>query len=234
MILTFPNLDCLQLALLTGLVPATVSQTQAAAELGADGSLTIETEQKLAQPVLAELKKLGVQVVRAKKTALLRPILCWPELIPLRVDPQPIPDLERTAVLFELTDGEQLIRLATEILRLGNDRQAFRWLEDVQGVGHALLQVYGPPYYSLLRALDAANEFKSLSEKGDGHHCRNGPKGAAHNGARPLFRIGSKPIAYLERAPGVWVQVGHAHPLATQIRPIEGQVLLIQPAQPCA
>ncbi len=30
------------------------------------------------------------------------------------------------------------------------------------------------------------------AHKGDGHHCRNGPKGAPHNGARPLFRIGSK------------------------------------------
>src|SRR5262249_19692422 len=43
--------------------------------------------------------------------------------------------------------------VVNEILRLGNDRQGFRRLgEDDQA--RVLLRVIGPPYYSLLRALD--------------------------------------------------------------------------------
>src|SRR5256885_1738484 len=35
--------------------------------------------------------------------------------------------------------------------------------------------------------------------------------------------------AALDRAKGVWVQVGHAHPRADQVKPPEGKVVLTQP-----
>src|SRR5262249_59130682 len=66
---------------------------------------------------------------------------------------------EQSAVLFDLPGGQQLARMATEILRLGNDRQSYRWLEETTGRKdendvRVLLRVVGPPYYSLLRAPD--------------------------------------------------------------------------------
>ena len=84
-------------------------------------------------------------------------------------------------------------------MRLGNDRQGFRWFCDGSD-GPALLRVIGPPYYSLLRALDR-----------DGHNAA--------------------PRAYTERVPHVWVQVGHTHPLLEQIRPPDGQLVLLRPSR---
>src|SRR5262249_2830437 len=84
-------------------------------------------------------------------------------------------------------------------LRLGNDRQGFRYLQDgADGDGRALLRIVGPPYYSLLRALDK------------------------HGGDKA-------PTAYIEAAPRLWVQFGHTHPLAANIKVPEGKLLLIQP-----
>src|SRR4029453_11859092 len=104
-------------------------------------------------------------------------------------------------VLFELSDADDLPTLATEMLRLGNDRQGFRWFSaagDLESK-RVLLRVIGPPYYTLLRALDQSAA---------------GTKGTVR--------------AYLERAPRVWVEIGHIPPLAAQIRVAEGQQLLIR------
>ena len=92
-------------------------------------------------------------------------------------------------------------RSSTEMLRLGNDRQGFRWFAapGEAETKRVLLRVIGPPYYTLLRALD-----KTAA----------GTKGTVR--------------AYLERAPRVWVEVGHTHPLAAQIRVADKQLLLIR------
>ena len=105
------------------------------------------------------------------------------------------------AVLFELESADDLPTLVTEMLRLGNDRQAFRWFADPTDgeARRVLLRVIGPPYYTLLRALD-----KSAS-------------GTA-GGVR----------AYLERAPRVWVEIGYTHPLAAQVRVAERQLVLVR------
>src|SRR5947199_359302 len=77
----------------------------------------------------------------------------------------------------------------------------FRWFA-VPGDGDSkrvLLRVIGPPYYTLLRAIDR-------TASGTIGHVR----------------------AYLERAPRVWVEIGHTHPLAAQIRVADTQLLLIR------
>src|SRR5262249_8421675 len=147
------------------------------------------------------LKRLGVQAVKTIGAMLTVEVCCWAELLPLQADPRPIDRLEQTAVLFDLGGGEQLSQLVVEILRLGNDRQSFRWLDEgvnKTGEARALLRVVGPPYYSLLRALD-----------------RNGTSAG--------------PRAFVERAPRVWVEVGQTHPFAEQIKPPEGKILLLRP-----
>jgi hypothetical protein len=197
MILKFPDLATLRMALTSGAVPPAVSQSAAVAGFGEQEEVWVETSASLPRPAQNELKKLGVQVCRSSGAAASTEVSSWLELLPLAPDPDPLRGLEQTPVLFEMADGEHLARLATEMLRLGNDRQGFRWLEDARE-GRGLLRVVGPPYYSLLRALD-------------------------HRG-RP-----DAPLAYVERVPGVWVEVGFAHPLAEKLKPPKGKLLLLRP-----
>ncbi len=200
MILKFPDLATLRLALTSGAVPPAVSQAEAVAGFGEPEQLWVETAAALPRAAQSELKRLGVQVCRASGAALATTVGSWLELLPLQPDPDPLLGLEQAPVLFDLPDGEQLAHLATEMLRLGNDRQGFRALEEggKGGASRALLRVVGPPYYSLLRAID-----------------RRGQPGA--------------PVAYRERTSGVWVEVGYTHPLAEKIKPPRGKLLLLRP-----
>src|SRR5262249_12466512 len=153
-----------------------------------------------------ELKNLGVAAAKSAPGAA-EPVCCWLQVLSVQRDPTPPPVGPQTAVLFELTDPEQLPVLVGEMLRLNNDRQSYRWLasEDDDSAS-VLLRVIGPPYYSLLRALD-----------------RNIELGAS--GARPAVR------AYVERSPRLGIEVGCNHPLADKIGPPEGKMLLMRPAR---
>ena len=199
MILKFPDLNSLRLALITGAVPSGMARVGALASLDEQNLCWVETSASLARGNQAELKKLGVQFPRS--SAIPRSeVSCWAEILPLERDRQSTERLEQLPVLFDLANGEELSRLAIEILRLGNDRQSFRWLEedDKDGSNRALLRVVGPPYYSLLRAMD-------------------------HIGGSLA------PVAFLERSPRVWVEMGYSHPLVGQIKPPEGKILLLRP-----
>jgi hypothetical protein len=200
MILKFPDLATLQLAMTSGAIPPKVSQSAAVAGFSEPDLVWVEIRASLTKSVQAELKRLGVQVCRSSGATLATEVDSWLELFPLQSDPDPLLGLEQTPVLFELPDGAHLSQLATEMLRLGNDRQSFRALENGSRGGNArvLLRVVGPPYYSLLRAID-----------------RRGQDGA--------------PIAYKERAAGVWVEVGFSHPLAEKIKPPRGNLLFLRP-----
>jgi hypothetical protein len=74
-------------------------------------------------------------------------------LLPLRKSASIVTRPDQQPVLFALP-ADHFASLATELLRLGNDRQSFRTAKDVDGNDHVLLRVVGPPYYSLLRALE--------------------------------------------------------------------------------
>jgi len=202
MIVKFPDLDTLRLALTSGAIPADVSQKPAVAGFGEQDQLWVETSAKLSAAAQKELKRLGALVCKASGATLSTEVSCWLELLPLVPEPASPNTLEQTPVLFDVHGGEELSRLVLEMLRLGNDRQSVRWLEEIgarNGDGcRALLRVVGPPYYSLLRALDQLG----------------GPSIA--------------PRAFVERAAGVWVELGHAHPLAAGIRPPKDHILLLR------
>jgi hypothetical protein len=200
MIVKFPDLDTLQLALTSGAIPADVARKPAVAGFGTEDQLWVETPAKLPAAAQRELKRLGAVVCKSSDSILSSEVSCWPELLPLVLDETPLDTLEQTPVLFDVRGGEELSRLVMEMLRLGNDRQSFRWLEEDKGEsGRALLRVVGPPYYSLLRAIDQLG----------------GP--------------GVAPHAFIERAPGVWVELGHRHSLVSSIRPPKGKLLLLRP-----
>jgi hypothetical protein len=202
MILKFPDLNTLHIVLIKGVVPAAAWGSPAVAGLDEDGALWIDTPAALSKSVQAELKALEVQFAKKNGAAMCANISCWLEMIPLVRNSDTLNPPEQTPVLFDLPSGQQFARMATEILRLGNDRQTFRWLEDParrksEGNVRALLRVVGPPYYSLLRAIDA-----------------QGP---------------DAPRAFIERAKNVWVQLGYSHPLGEHLKAPAGQMVLLKP-----
>jgi hypothetical protein len=196
MILLFPDLDTLRLALTSGAVPANVSLAPAAAAVDDRGQVWLQPSVAPSRPALAELRRLKVQSPRTSGVPLTEQLHCWLQVFPvLPTQDRALPP-EQAPVLFDLP-AAQFGAVATEILRLGNDRQRFRHLEGKDGA-RVLLRVVGPPYYTLLRALD-----------------REGADAA--------------PVAYVEWAPHVWVEVGHEHPFAKQLKPPAGKLLLLQP-----
>jgi hypothetical protein len=197
MILKFPDLTTLRLALTSGVVPAAVGAAPATAGVDESGIVWVETAASLSRTAQRELRNLGVETARAIAADIVTEVSCWAELLPLQPDPSFPETTNLTPVLFRLSDGTALAGLVSEMLRLGNDRQGFRWLEDGKGQAKALLRVVGPPYYSLLRAVD-----------------RIGKHGA--------------PVAFVERAPRVWVELGHTHPFAEHLKPPEGKLLLLR------
>ena len=116
---------------------------------------------------------------------------------PTASEPRPAPPFteehERLRLQMRSFIAERLRPHADEWEAAGwfsND--AFRWVADAGRNHHrALLRVVGPPYYSLLRALDRGDR--------DGGPC-----------------------AFVERAPRLLVEVGHAHPLLDRIKPPSG------------
>ncbi len=152
-VLYFPDLDTLQLSLTSGVVPPAVSQEPVSAAFDADGHVWLKASVALPRPVQNELRRLGVHVVKSLDAADVRDYSCWPQLIPLQREATPQTPGGQTPVLFELSGPGELPGLVSEILRLGNDRQGFRWVRD-DSDSPVLLRVVGPPYYSLLRALD--------------------------------------------------------------------------------
>jgi hypothetical protein len=153
MVLLFPDLDTFRLALTSGAVPPALSLRPVAAGLDEQGQVWVEPSEPVARAVQAHLHQLGVQLKKTSGAAMCTVFCCWPQVVPLERSAGPQPVGPQTPVLFGLHDAAQLATLVAEMLRLGNDRQGFRWLEQ-DGRTCGLLRVVGPPYYSLLRALD--------------------------------------------------------------------------------
>jgi hypothetical protein len=200
MILCFPNADTFRLVLTSTLLPTDVTLSAAGAVFAADGRLFLDTPHKLTKKAAGELTKLGVSAVKALPGEP-EQLSCWLQAVPTTKDKTP-PQLSTQApVLFELPTAEDLPTIVGEMIRLGNDRQSFRWLASADDPTdkRVLLRVIGPPYYTLLRALDQLAAGK------------NGPV-----------------RAYTEQAPRVWVEVGHTHPFATQIKLPDDSAVLIR------
>lgn len=180
--LVFPNLEAFQLAITAGIVPEAVRLAPARGHIDAAGPVTVQTSAKLPGATLKALQSLGAASVKAPAAPLEIEGSCWLQLLPLRRTAQSLEYGDKTAVLFELTDEAQLPNLVGEMLRLGNDRQSFRYL-DQGNQRRALLRVMGPPYYSLLRALEDHD-----------HHAA--PRAYVRQGERVWVQVGySHPLA---------------------------------------
>ncbi|WP_166827386.1 hypothetical protein [Thalassoroseus pseudoceratinae] len=198
MILLFPNLDVLSLALTSGVIPPEVSTQPAETATADDGRVWVRPLDDDANFDANALKELGILERKSFRGSGGSPesVSCWPEVIPAEATATAPQLADRTPVLFLLPDPTQLADIATEMLRLGNDRQGFRRVKAAGGEV-ALLHVVGPPYYSLLRALEDESESDS------------------------------RPRAFVETGSRVWVEFGYRHPLASQVMAPNGQVVLI-------
>src|SRR5262249_14634153 len=139
MIIAFPSYDVLRLALTSGAIPAPVSLAPARAT--GDG-LVVEPSLALDEAALAELRPLGVTIATSTSANLDLAVVCLPQLLPLGRDAGQSTTLDSTPILFEIADGHKLPEIVSEILRLGNDRQSFRWFES-GGAQRALIRVIG-------------------------------------------------------------------------------------------
>ncbi|MFK7768145.1 MAG: hypothetical protein AB8B55_13055 [Mariniblastus sp.] len=248
MILRFPNLDALQLAMTSGLVPEQVWIASAQAAFDEDNSVVVKSDKKLTRTQLAKLKQVGVESIRKSPVALDLSVCCWLQILPLvQHKPSEIKELsDSTTVLFHLPgqtatkegnndSNSELPNIVSEILRLGNDRQSFRVLDSngkqpylnhaapnkgANGQPASLLRVIGPPYYSMLRAL----------EVGTGTGTVNGATNEAlKNGQSDSQKNQPSITAFIETHPRVWVQYGFAHPLGARVTPPPGKWLLLRP-----
>lgn len=201
MILLFPDLNTVRLSLTSGIVPLDVTLAPAAVSFDEQGKIYVEPTANITKAVAKNLDRIGVKGSKRHPTDEPQEVSCWPQLLPVAREPGTPQISNQAPVLFELERAEDLPALVTEMLRLGNDRQGFRWFDAGTNSDskRVLLRVIGPPYYTLLRALD------------------RGASGA-----------GGTVRAYLESAPRVWVEVGHSLPLAQQLRVADNQMLLIR------
>jgi hypothetical protein len=151
MVLIFPDSETLRLALTSGAVPPSVSRTPVRAGADANGRLLVEASVSLTRSTLAELRRLGVERTADSDSRCAEELTCWPQLLPLRLGARSQSRPDQVPILFDVP-ADEFASLATELLRLGNERQSFRVIANGAGSEHVLLRVIGPPYYSLLRA----------------------------------------------------------------------------------
>ena len=162
-----------------------------------------------------DLEKLGVAFSRHKPPAQpQRDLPHWGPLLETIPSPQDEHALGVEGLTALLTlPSQRLGVVVNELLRLGRNRITYRLITPPTALGVpdsgapqdaiALLKVVGPPYYTLLRALETNSN-------------RN-------DNASPTI------AAYLERRPGVWTRWGHTHPWIDRFTPPEGGLLLIDP-----
>ena len=152
MIFLFPNLDTFRLAVTGGVLGPDVLLSPAAVSFDADGRPHVEAKTPLPKAATDALKRLGVKGARRHAGAP-EMMSCWLQALPV-VREAAAPVASQAPVLFELASADELPALVGEMLRLGNDRQGFRRVTLEEGDERVLLRVVGPPYYSLLRALE--------------------------------------------------------------------------------
>jgi hypothetical protein len=206
--LHFPTLDVLALALTSEAVPAAVAAAPVEATFEDRGGVVVYPPKGLLAAHRKKLRAIGVVEVQDDG----RPrqsLLSWLQMLPLMRKEGPLELSDKTAVLFDIERSDQLAQVVAEMLRLGNDRQSFRHLENGQTT-RTLLRVLGPPYYTLLRALETkprpvAAVPGSTSDSNQPFHLR----------------------AFAEQRPRIWVELGCEHPLAARIEPPPGKWLLI-------
>lgn len=153
----FPSEEALRTALSIGLIPAADRESSARLVRDATGQILIAPVPTPTDELCRRLKAAGIATAETLRDDG-EVVDHWLQAIPLiRQRTWPVPD-DQTPVLFDCPDRATAGEFVIEVLRLGNDRQSFRILtadhQRKQKHERVMLRVIGPPYYSLLRALE--------------------------------------------------------------------------------
>lgn len=136
---SFPSLNAFQAALSALPLEVVSSAVRACRH---QGEVTIDAGPSLASALTA----VGAARVSGVLPEGWSTLSCWAEVLPVRATAAPV---HVPTVLFVCASEQVALELAGEMVRLGCDRQELAVVS-----GAVLLRVSGPPYYSVLRALD--------------------------------------------------------------------------------
>jgi tetratricopeptide (TPR) repeat protein len=192
-VLRFANEESLRFSITSGIVPETMLGGAARTWRDAEGGILMAPAKAVPPDTMKKLTAAGVERMPASSDSdKAATVGCWAEALGVvRTG-----EIEQNVgqVLFVVREGASLVELAGELLRLGCDRLEWR----TTSIGH-LLRAASPPYYSLLRAVDA--------------HVNSGAIRAYVPSPKGQDRV--------------WVEVGCEHPLARFLRPEAKSVLLV-------
>jgi len=163
MILEFPNLQTLQLALDTGTIPPEIAQSPARSGHGSQAAVFVETAQVVPLEVQKALNSLGVRCRRGAEVQLDHVLRCWPQLIPVQT--RDAADDESGRILFD-APSHKLVPLIEELLRLGQNQIAFRSYANHQ-MQRCQVRVTEPPMYTLLGACESISPHNDLRAFGE-------------------------------------------------------------------
>jgi cellulose synthase operon protein C len=182
MVFLFPSDAALHFALTSGQLPSGVSLMPARVGQDAAGRTWIASATNVPNELPEILRRIGVIVTEAEPRDG-HDVAHWLQALPLRRDPTPTIFTDQMPVVFELPKAGELARFVGEMLRLGNDRQAIRFNDH-----SALLRVVGPPYYTLLSAIDRVGS--------------DGPRAFLERAPRVWIEVGwTHPLAERLKAP---------------------------------
>ena len=162
MIYHFPSLEVLNLVLRSQTLPGAVQVTPCKAHCSSTNEIWVDTAQKMTAATVKVLNQFGVTRVKkieAPHGEQLSTIqaTCWQQLIPLHRSSSD-QSLDARTVLFRVASVEKFTALASEMLRLGNDRIGYRAIQTESSEEVMLLRVIEPPYYTLVDLLDSGSD----------------------------------------------------------------------------
>jgi tetratricopeptide (TPR) repeat protein len=247
MMLAVPNVKTLTFALASGLIPGDVAAKPATVSRAGDG-FVLDVKWRATKKQKADLTAIGVaetdrHIGDAVAVAMLFP------LVPLERDPKPPLATAQTAVLFRLHDPNRLADIVTELIRLGNDRQSYRWLGGTESPT-ILLRVVNPPYYTLLRAIDRLDgdavtafieraprvwvpigfdhPFAAAVRPAEGQLAIVAPSNDWQTFADEPFRDIYELLTFpIDRTPTVWEDAGPLEPIAVPLRLAPGDAAAV-------
>lgn len=205
MIVAFPDESSFRLALTSAAVPANVSGGRTRGAV-VERRVFVECDAPLAKTTRAALADLGAKRVSDDAAPQLQPLLCWHQLLALQPTGEAAALDEATEVLFEASDAAQVVELCSEMLRLGNDRLA------TGRMVRAHREAAQPPAGRYLVRATNPPYYTLLRAMSPGGASR-------------------RPVAYVQQRPRVWVELGYTHPLAAQLEPRAGTMLLLRPSR---
>jgi cellulose synthase operon protein C len=155
-VLVFPNAGALSIAMRSGLVPGDLQAERAKVGSTSTGEMEVNVGARLGPKPRKALQAAGVEFRAASVP--LRDVSCWAEALPLLHVGEPQGELHQ--VLFTVSGAASLLELASELLRLGCDRQDLSMVTSSHA--HALVKVVDPPWFVLSRALDGLDGLRAF------------------------------------------------------------------------